>query len=185
MPSVEVSLSLFTVAVSLAGSWLIARWTIRAERASSAQSDAVNMLFPSIAQLRALLHESCVRRLNPEDVSVAMAGFESLCLQHGAALPAGLRTLRFDVRAAVGNYFGGVSLAYLDARMATYPLSQPDPYWQDISVSYMDHVTACLQRSLVQPKVTSITPFSEWRRHEDDSQRRSCVPQAFPGATRT
>ncbi|MBB1503061.1 hypothetical protein H5397_16830 [Propioniciclava sp. MC1683] len=171
MPSSEVALSVLTVVVSIAGSWFVARWTVRAERASRVHAAAVDGLLPSLARLRALLHESSVRSLNPEDVARAVADFESLCLQHGASLPVELRSTQSDVRAAVGNYFGGVSLASLDARMATYPLSEPDPYWRDISISYIEYVMARLQQSLVRPKIPPVIHFSDWRRHEDYSRR--------------
>lgn len=160
MPSSEVALSVLTVVVSIAGSWIVARWTVRAERASSVHAAAVDGLIASLARLRALLHESSVRSLNPEDVATAVADFESLCLQHGASLPVGLLSTRSDVRAAVGNYFGGVSLASSDARMATYPLSEPIPYWRDISIAYIEYVMARLQQSLVRPTIPPVTHFS-------------------------
>ena len=42
MPSSEVTLSLLPVVVSVAGSWMVARWTVRAERASSVHAAAVD-----------------------------------------------------------------------------------------------------------------------------------------------
>lgn len=74
------------------------------------------------------------RGWNPEDVAAAMNELESLCMQHAAALPREVRSIRRDLRGAVGNYFGGVSLASLDARMASCP-SEPHGYWRDISRS--------------------------------------------------
>ena len=109
--------------------------------------------------------------VQPEDVSAAVNEFEALCMQYDVALPAALRSLRREVRAAVGNYFGGVSLAALDVRMSDYPLSDPHPYWRDISLSYVEYVMAQLQLSLLAPKASRMLQFHEWRREEDQYQR--------------
>lgn len=167
----EMLVSVLTIVVSLVGSWLVARWTLRAQRATSAHAAAVDRLLPSLARLRALLHESSVRSWDSEDVAAAMNEFESLCMQHASTLPPGIRSVRFDVRAAVGNYFGGVSLASLDARIADFPLAEPHPYWRAISVSYLEYVMTRLQQSLVQPRAAPMVHFSDWRRDEDDLGR--------------
>ena len=171
MPSLDLVWSALTAVVSIGGSWLVANWTVRAGRASDVHAAAVDKLLPSIARLRALLHESSVHSLDPNTVAAAINEFESICMQHAAVLPAGIGSIRHDVRAAVGNYFGGVSLASLDARMASYPLSEPHPYWREISTSYLEYVMAKLQQSLVQSKPSPLLHFSDWRRHEDNSQR--------------
>jgi len=162
---------LFTIAASTGGSWLIARRTVNAERASNAHVAAVDKLLPSVASLRSLLHQAAAQKVQPEDVRDAVNEFEALCMQHDVALPLGLRSVRHDVRAAVGNYFGGVSLAALDVRMSYYPLSDPHPYWRDISLSYVEYVMAQLQLSLLAPKTSGMRHFHEWRSDEDQCQR--------------
>jgi|BarGraNGADG00312_1021997.scaffolds.fasta_scaffold22142_1 hypothetical protein len=163
--------SLFTIAASTGGSWLIARRTVKAERASSAHTAAVDQLVPSLASLRTLLHGPS-NMVQPADVSAAMSEFETLSMQHDVALPRGLRSLRREIRAAVGNYFGGASLSAIDIRMNDYPLSEPDPYWQEISRSYMEYAMAQLRLSLVQPgQRAELTPFHQWRREEDEEYR--------------
>ncbi|GAB3823058.1 hypothetical protein GCM10028820_34560 [Tessaracoccus terricola] len=171
MPLSEVLWSSLTIIVSLVGSWLVARWTLRAQRATSAHAAAIDRLLPSLARLRALLHESSVRNWDSEDVAAAVNEFESLCMQHASALPPGIRSVRFDVRAALGNYFGGVSLASLDASMANLPLAEPRPYWRAISVSYLEYAMTTLQQSLVQPRAAPMVHFSDWRRDEDEFHR--------------
>lgn len=171
MPTSEVLWSAVTVVVSVLGSWLVAKRTVRAERASSAHAAAVDKLLPALARLRALVHESSVKRLDPEDVAAAISEFESLCMQHAAALPTGMRSIRRDVREAVGNYFGGVSLASIDPRMASYPLSEPDGYWREISISYLEYVMVKAQQTLMQPNTSPMVHFSEWRRDEDETHR--------------
>jgi hypothetical protein len=164
--------SLFTIAASTGGSWLIARRTVKVERASNAHTGAVDQLVPSLASLRTLLHRPS-NMVQPADVSAAMSEFEILSMQHEVALPRGLRSLRREIRAAVGNYFGGASLAAIDIRMDDYPLSEPDPYWQEISRSYMEYAMAQLRLSLVQPgqRRAVLTPFHRWRREEDEEYR--------------
>lgn len=113
---------------SIGGSWLIARRAVLTERASDAHVSAVNALLPALARLRALTHESTVRNLDSREVASAINAMEDLCMQHDAALPASVRSTRRNVRAAAVHYFGGSSLAALDAEMASYPVSEPDPY---------------------------------------------------------
>lgn len=167
MTWMEIGWGLVTLVASLGGSWFIARRASQAERASGAHTAAVGALLPALAVLRALLHQSSVEAVRPEDVSSAMTEFEAICMQHDAALPDGARHVRREVRAAMGNYFGGASLAAVDAEMASYPLSEPDPYWRDISMSYIEYVMTSLQLSLVRPKAPRMRPFYEWRREED------------------
>jgi hypothetical protein len=77
------------------------------------------------------------------------------------------------VRAAVGNYFRGVSLAAVAAEFQEYPLSEPDAYCQDISVSYVEYVLRDLKESAASPKGRRMISFHEWRRDEDDDYRAS------------
>lgn len=170
MTWIDIAWGVFTLAASLGGSWFIARRAGQAERASGAHVAAVGSLLPSLATLRALLHQSAVSTVLAEDVSSAITNFETVCMQHDAALPDGLRGLRREVRAAIGNYFGGASLAAVDAKMANYPLSEPDPYWRDISLSYVEYVMTTLQLSVVRPKAPLMRAFFEWRRDEDRLQ---------------
>lgn len=75
--------------------------------------------------------------------------------------------MRGNVRAALGNYFGGASLAAVDAEMADFPLAEADPYWQDISQSYVEYVMAQLQLSVVNPSAERMHSFHSWRKDED------------------
>ena len=180
MTWIDIAWGVFTLAASFGGSWFIARRAGQAERASGAHVTAVGSLLPSLAMLRALLHQSAVSIVRPEDVSSAITTFETLCMQHDAALPEGVRGLRREVRAAIGNYFGGASLAAVDAEMASYPLSEPDPYWRDVSISYVEYVMTALQLSVVRPKAPRMPAFFEWRRDEDQFHRELTRP-AGPG----
>lgn len=100
-------------------------------------------------------------------MAAAVTTFEEVCLQHQVALPRSVSSVRRNVRAALGNYFGGASLAGVDADMANFPLPEPDPYWQDISQSYLEYVMAELQLSVVNPRAERMRSFHEWRKDED------------------
>lgn len=154
---IDVIWGAFTIAASIGGSWLIAKRTVNAQRASKAHLAAVNQLLPALASLRSLLHRSSAATVQPEDVSTAVNELETVCMQHEVALPA-QRTVRREVRAAVGNYFGGVSLAALDARMTDHPLSDPDPSWRAVSLSYIEYVMGVLTASLSGPSGFSRRP---------------------------
>jgi hypothetical protein len=168
----EVAWGLLTMALSWIGAWTLAKCSAMAKRASDAHVQAVDRLLPAMAQLRALVHESTVTPPTPHEVSRAVYAFEELCMQHAVALPRELLSLQRDVRAAMGNYFGGSSLAAIDAEMRGYPLSEPDPYWQDISTTYLEYAMRHLQQSLVATKVTKLVHFDQWRRDEDPHHRR-------------
>ncbi|GGB81489.1 hypothetical protein [Knoellia flava] len=167
----EVAWGLLTMALSWIGAWTLAKSSGRAKRASDAHVQAVDRLLPAMAQLRALVHESTATPPTPNAVSLAVYAFEEVCMQHAAALPRELSSLQRDVRAAIGNYFGSSALAAIDAEMRGYPLSKPDPYWQDISATYLEYAMRHLQQSLVTAKVTKLVHFAQWRREEDPHHR--------------
>lgn len=168
----EVAWGLFTMAVSWIGAWTLAKRSARAKRVSDAQVQAVDRLLPAMALLRALVHDSTVTPSTPGEGSRAVYAFEELCMQYALALPRELGSLQRDVRAAMCNYFGGSSLAAVDAEMSGYPLSEPDRYWQDIPTTYLDYAMRHLQQSLVATKVTKLVHFDQWRRDEDSHYRR-------------
>lgn len=167
MTWIEIVWGVFVAVLSAGLSWGVARRTLRAQVASNAHVASVNALLPALVHLRALLHESAVKRHEPLEVAAAVTAFEEVCMQHEVALPRGVSSVRRNVRAAVGNYFGGASLAAIDAEMAAYPLSEFDPYWQDISQSYVEYVMAQLQLSVVSPRGERMRYFHEWRKDED------------------
>lgn len=172
----EITWGLFTIVVSTGGSWYIAKSAARDTRASNARVSAIEKLLPAVASLRALLHVSTARTVRSIEVTSAVEEFESLCMQNDAALPMGLRSVRRQVRAAVGNYFGGPSLAALDARLSDLPLCDPEPYWQDVSRSYVEYIMTQLQLGMIRPDRSRIIRFDEWRRDEDQLHRRSIAP---------
>jgi hypothetical protein len=81
MTWIDALWSLFTIALSTGGSWLIAKRTVKTERASNAHTTAVDQLVPSLASLRSLLHRPA-DMVQPGDVSAAMSEFETLSMQH-------------------------------------------------------------------------------------------------------
>jgi hypothetical protein len=90
-------------------------------------------------------------------------------------LPEQVRPIQREVRATVGNCFGGVSLSAVAAQLQEYPLSEPDPYWQGISVSYVEYVLRELKGSAASPKGRRMISFHEWLR-DDDFDYRASLP---------
>lgn len=169
----DIAVSVGTVALSIYGSWWIALQVGKRHRLSSAQSEAVDHLLPALARIRGLLHASSVRTVEPTEVGRAVVDFEDMCLQHGVVLPERVRPMRREVRAAVGNCFGGVSLAAVAAEFQEYPLGEPDAYWRDISVSYVEYVLRELKQSAASSKGRRMISFHEWHRDEDEDYRAS------------
>jgi hypothetical protein len=173
MTTSDFALSMSTVALSLIGSWMIALQMGKRSRVSSVQSDAVAHLLPALARIRELLHASAVRAMEPAEVAQVVVRFEMVCVQHGAVLPERVRHVQREVRSAVGNYFGGVSLAFAAAQLQVCSLSEPDPYWRDISVSYVDYVLRELKESAATPRGRRMLSFHDWRRDDDFDYRAS------------
>lgn len=173
MTLADTAVSVGTVALSVLGSWGIALHVGKRDRLSSVQAEAVDHLLPAVARILGLLHASSVRTLEPVEVGRAVVDFEELCLQHDAVLPNRVRPVRREVRAAVGNYFGAVSFVAVAAEFQEHPLGEPDAYWQDISISYVEYVLGDLKESAASPKGRRMISFHEWRRDEDDDYRAS------------
>jgi hypothetical protein len=167
----NVTLSVGTVVLSALLSWLIASRVSRADHVADVARGAVDALLPPIAQLRALVHTAQARSVSPGEVSATTAAFEGVCLQQEAALPERVRAAPREVRTALGNYFGGPALAGVDPRLHRYPLAEPDVYWQEISVSYLDYVLRELQLSTVRRLKGRMLRFHEWRKDEDPWER--------------
>ncbi len=113
MSTADASLSVATLVLSLLGSWGIALQMGKRNRLSSVQSEAVVRLLPTLARIRGLLHASSFRVVQPTEVARAVIDFEEMWLQHGTVLPERVEHVRMEVRAAVGNYFGGSRRAAL------------------------------------------------------------------------
>lgn len=101
-------------------------------------------------------------------------------MQHEVALPSSVSVFAKMFARRSGNYFGGPSLAAIDAKMAGYPISELDPYWQDISQSYVEYVMAQLQLSVVRPRGERMRYFHEWRKGENRRRPGHAAPRERP-----
>jgi hypothetical protein len=80
-----------------------------------------------------------------------MTGFARAYDDVGHRLPGDWRHLRQSVRAAVGEFVGGVVMADLDKRMVEYPLATPDPEWLSHTIDYLEYVVHKMQQWQDEP----------------------------------
>ncbi len=88
---------------------------------------------------------------------------------HQPHLPGDVATLGREVCMAVGNYSGGPGLAWITPAAGDAGVSAHDPYWWDISVSYVDYAVQRVQAWRRSPSArrSPVIHFHEWRRDED------------------
>lgn len=79
---------------------------------------------------------------------------------------------------AVGNYAGAPGLAWADPDAGDHPLSEHDPYWWDITVTYVDYAIGQFQRWRRSPRRhrSRTVRFQDWRRSEDPYRRTVSGP---------
>lgn len=113
--------------------------------------DAAQALLPPLRRLRDLARDSQHETHHPRVWSEAIAAFARCCDDVGHRLPDNWRHLRQSVRAAVGEFVGGVAMADLDKRMVDYPLAAPDPEWLMHAVDYLEYVVRLVQQWQDEP----------------------------------
>ena len=88
---------------------------------------------------------------------------------HGPHLPHEIAVLGREVSMAVGNYAGAPGLAFVAPAIGAYPISAHDPYWWDVTVTYVDYAIRRVQAWRRHPTSlrSSTTRFEQWRRAED------------------
>lgn len=90
---------------------------------------------------------------------------------HGPHLPHDIAVLGREVSMAVGNYAGAPGLAFVTPDAGAYPISAHDPYWWDVTVTYVDYAITRVQAWRRHPASlrSSTTRFHQWRCTEDPS----------------
>jgi hypothetical protein len=132
------------------------------ERVSRAR-DAAEVLLPPLRRLRDLARDSEHDTHHPRAWSEAMTAFNRCYDDVGHRLPDGWRHLRHSVRAAVGEFVGGVAMADLDKRMVDYPLPAPDPEWRMHAVDYLEYVVRLVQQWQDEPTSPRVLlAFDAW-----------------------
>ena len=107
--------------------------------------EAATRLLPELRRLRDLARDSRHDELHPRAWAEAITGFTRAYDDFGHRLPAGWRHIQRSVRAAVGEFAGGVVDADLDKRMVDYPLPARDYTWLNNAIDYLEYVVWRLQ----------------------------------------
>jgi hypothetical protein len=138
------------IALGVLGDRLALRREHGRDRVSRAR-DAAEALLPPLRRLRDLARDSQYDEHHPRAWSEAMTGFARTYDDVGHRLPDGWRHLRQSVRAAIGEFVGGVVMADLDKRMVEYALATPDREWLSHAIDYLEYVVNRLQRWQDEP----------------------------------
>lgn len=110
-----------------------------------------------------------------EDVAAAMVSFEGLARRHEDLLPDDTGHLRRSTRQAMAHVFGGPAGAALHVDARTQPVDELEPYWADITSTWLQHAARRLHEWEDDPamKRLGVVPYERWRRDEDDNHRGS------------
>jgi uncharacterized protein YigA (DUF484 family) len=108
--------------------------------------DASQALLPALRRLLDLARDGQHEQHHPRAWSEAMTGFARAYHDVGHRLPDGWRHLLRSVRAAMGEFAGGVVMADLDKRMVEYPLATRDQEWLVHAIDYLEYVVHMVQR---------------------------------------
>ena len=158
------------MAVLMSGAALVVSiWQpFQAQRLTVAQV-AATAIIDSVAGIREAIWASAEVRPEPDVMARLAYDLDRTCRAHQASLPAGLRSVIREVRAAATNYLGGASGYAVDRRLRSLPFSEHERYWWDITTTYLDYVVDTLGqwRSHHRGKRVDLIPFHEWRRDED------------------
>lgn len=107
--------------------------------------EAAARLLPELRRPRDLARDSRQDELHPRAWADAITGFTRAYDDFGHRLPDGWRHVLRSVRAAVGEFAGGVVDADLDKRMVDYPLPARDFNWLNNAIEYLEYVVWRLQ----------------------------------------
>lgn len=88
---------------------------------------------------------------------------------HRAHLPPDIAALGREVSMAVGNYAGATGLAWVDPNAGDQDRSAHDPYWWDVTVTYIDYAITQVQGWRRNPgrRRSPTIAFHAWRKDED------------------
>lgn len=180
-PTLFAGLSLIVSAIAL----LVALQRPKVDLVNDGVRTSADELSATLARLRRALWDTAK---TDESSGVALsAAVHDVRLAfeiHRPHLPTEIAVLGREVSMAVGNYAGAPGLAYVSPEASDYPISAHDPYWWDITVTYVDYAIARVQawRRDPQSRRPSTIRFHEWRR-ADDAQRERIPGDATAAAS--
>lgn len=132
--------------------------------------EAARLLAPAVRRLQRLTRESTPGGArHPRAWSEAMASFVEAYELTGHRLPPSWRHLKHSVRAAVGEFAGGVAVSDVDTRLVDYPLPDHSEEWRGAADDYLGYACGALQRWGDDSSASlKLLGFDEWlsqRRH--------------------
>lgn len=163
----SLAVSVFSAGVSVVALVVSARQHLWAKRLDQT-AEATDAVVAAIQDLRSAVWAAARQDPDPEAIAERVYRVDRECRRYAKTLPA-LGPVSHSVREAAGNYLGGAAGYALSPELRDAPLSAHDPYWWDISITYLDYVV----HQLVSGKLSwkggkvSLTPFHQWRRAED------------------
>lgn len=168
---VDLPLVFSALAVLISGAALVVSiWQpFQVQRLTVAQI-AATAIIDSVGAMREAIWAAAEVRPDPDVMARLAYDLDRTCRSHQASLPAGLRSVRREVRAAATNYLGGASGYAVDPRLRRLSFSEHERFWWDITTTYLDYVVYTLGqwRSHPTARRVDLTPFHQWRRDEDE-----------------
>jgi hypothetical protein len=133
--------------------------------------EAAGRLLPELRRLRDLARDSRHDELHPRQWGEAVTGFTRAYDDYGHRLPDRWQHVQRSVRAAVGEFAGGVVDADFDKRLVDYPLPARDYTWLNNAIDYLEYVVWMLQvwndsplgRRVRRRQLLASDPWLEWR----------------------
>lgn len=129
--------------------------------------EAGDVLLLHLRLLRDVARDSQYDNHQPREWAECMTGF---CRAHddlGHRLPSTWGHMKRSVRAAVGEFAGGVAMADVDKRMVDYPLPPHDQKWLTNAVEYLEYVIFRMQAWRDDPttsvrRTPKLLDFDSW-----------------------
>lgn len=116
--------------------------------------EATRLLAPAVRRLQGLARDSTPGGArHPRAWSEAMASFVESYELTGHRLPPSWRHLKHSVRAAVGEFAGGVAVSDVDTRLVDYPLPEYSEEWRAAADD-------CPVSLLRQPHLRNVRPIA-------------------------
>ncbi|HWC33985.1 MAG TPA: hypothetical protein VG650_04065 [Mycobacteriales bacterium] len=172
MSSVDLVVSIGTVAVSAIGASITSRGSVLRGRREAAMQRAADEVLAVLSRLHSVVDISRYEPPQAAQVAALMREWESAARRNEWKLPRVCLHLRQSVREAACTYLGAPAAVGIDPRGASEPLSPFEYHWWDVALTYIEYVMRELQDldGLCRRRAR-MTPFNEWRREEDASWR--------------
>lgn len=103
------------------------------------------------------------------DLAAALVDVRLAFEVHRAHLPPDIAVLGREVAMAVGNYAGPAGLAWVEPDASDHARSAHDPYWWDVTATYVEYALTRVQgwRRNPRRRRKPTIAFHAWRKAED------------------